>query len=67
MEAGGVVKELQAALFPVYAKGQVKVQLKIHFGLVMQLSELGLPLFKQSSNTCSLLKTVESFCLRHAK
>jgi len=54
MEAGGVVKELQAALFPVCAKGQIKVQLKIHIGLVMQLSELGLPLFKQSSNTCSL-------------
>jgi hypothetical protein len=26
MEAGGVVKELQAALFPVCAKGQIKVK-----------------------------------------
>jgi len=47
MEAGGVVKELQAALFPVCAKGQIKVQLKIHTGLVMQLSVLGLPLLKK--------------------
>jgi hypothetical protein len=67
MEAGGVVKELQAALFPVCAKGQIKVQLKIHIGLVIQLSELGLPLFKESRNTCSLFKTVECFCLHHVK
>jgi len=58
MEAGGVVKELQAALFPVCAKGQIKVQLELFTGLVMQLSVLGVPLFKQSNNSCSLLTTV---------
>jgi hypothetical protein len=33
MEAGGVVKELQAALFPVCTKGQIKFQLKIHIAI----------------------------------
>jgi hypothetical protein len=52
MEAGGVVKELQAALFPVCAKGQIKVWLKMCDGLVMQLSELGVPVFRQSGDIC---------------
>jgi len=70
MEAAGVVRELQATLFPVCAKGQVRVQLEMFSGLVMQLSVLGLPLFKQSSNRCSLLTTVPVFflfCLHHVK
>jgi hypothetical protein len=54
METGGVVKELQAALFPVCAKGQMWVSYSI--GLVMQLSELGSCNFKQAINTCSILK-----------
>jgi hypothetical protein len=67
MEAGGMVKELQAALFPVCAKGQIKVQLKLCIGLVMLLYELDLPFFKQSRNICSLVKTVEFSCLHCIK
>jgi len=67
MEAGGVVKELQAALFPVCAKGQIKVQLKIHIGLVMQLSELGLPLSNKAVTLAVFRRQLNFFCIHHVK